>query len=72
MSTIAADSTLAEVFAAQEWAPSTADLEAWTPLKPATNDTRVVTDLGLLGVDLTDFIADCTTATSSCTPARRL
>lgn len=69
MTAIAADSALADVFAAQDWAPSTTDLDAWTTLNPATDDTRVVTDLGLFGVDLTDFLADCTTATSSCKPA---
>ena len=66
--TISATSPLADVFAAAgaKWTPSTTDLDAWATAKPATDDTKTVTDIGVFGVDLTPFLDDCAVATDNC------
>ena len=46
--------------------PTPTDLEAWTELKPATDDAIVTTTVGLFGAELTDFLDNCATATEEC------
>ena len=46
--------------------PTSTDLEAWTELKPATDDAIVTTTVGLFGADLTDFLDGCAIATEEC------
>ena len=49
-----------------EDSPSSSDVGEWTKLTPATGDAVFTTKVGLLGVDLTDFLANCATATKGC------
>lgn len=51
--TIGASTTLYDVFDAQDWKLTETDLAAMTTLDPATDDTRVVTTIGLTGQDIT-------------------
>ena len=65
---IASDSPLIEVFTelVDAEVPTSTDLEAWTELKPATDDAIVTTAVGLFGADLTEFLDNCATATEEC------
>lgn len=68
--TITSTSTLAEVYTAQtSWYPSTTDIGTWADADHATGDTTYTTAIGLFGADLTDFLADCATATDHCDSA---
>lgn len=66
MATIDAASTLQDLFdlSVANFQPSTADFSAWKslPNNQSTN-TLVTIDVGLTGIDLTKFLADCTTVT---------
>ena len=64
---ITATSTLVQVFAANIAVPSTKDLAAWTTISPLTAGGNVATKVGLFGIDLTDFLADCAMASAVCT-----
>ena len=60
---ISATSSTADVMTKYNtWAPSTTDLTAWKTLTPVTSDTDTVMKVGVFGVDLADFLADCVTA----------
>ena len=66
--TIVAASTLQEVLVANlaDLNPNSSDLGKWVALTKATTDTTptYATKLGLFGGDLTQFLADCATATA--------
>jgi hypothetical protein len=65
--TIAASSDMNDIFEANPITPSTTDLAAWTELDLPTGAAALQDpgfDLGLFGYDLTDFFADCVTATA--------
>lgn len=65
---ITKDSLLTDVYAANiaDWKPTDADTKQWVKLTAATDDTVYTTTVGLFGADLTDFLADCTTASAKC------
>ena len=71
MTTIVAASTLVDVFNAHyaKWIPSPTDTAAWKTLTAATGDAKVVTTVGLFGIDLAAFLADCALATTNCKSA---
>ena len=71
MTTIVAASTLDQVFNAHyaKWIPSPTDTAAWKTLTAATGDAKVVTTVGLFGIDLAAFLADCALATTNCKSA---
>ena len=64
---ITKDSTLADVYAdtVGDYEPSDTDLESWDVASPATG-SKTVTNVGLFGADLTDFLDNCATATTNC------
>ena len=65
---ITKDSTLSQVFeeSKKSFTPTSSDVGEWTKLTPATGDAVFTTKVGLLGVDLTDFLANCAKATKRC------
>ena len=65
---ITKDSTLSQVFeeSKKSFTPTSSDVGEWTKLTPATGDAVFTTKVGLLGVDLTDFLANCAEATKRC------
>ena len=65
---ITKDSTLSQVFeeSKKSFTPTSSDVGEWTKLTPATGDAVVTTKVGLLGVDLTDFLDNCAKATKAC------
>ena len=71
MTTIVAASTLDQVFAAHyaKWVPNATDTAAWKTLTAATGDKNIVTTIGLFGIDLAAFLADCALATTNCKSA---
>ena len=65
---ITKDSTLSQVFeeSKKSFTPTSSDVGEWTKLTPATGDAVFTTKVGLLGVDLTDFLDNCAKATKKC------
>jgi hypothetical protein len=64
---ITKDSTLADVYAdtVGDYEPTDTDLESWDVAAAATG-SKTVTNVGLFGADLTDFLDNCATATTNC------
>lgn len=66
---ITSASTIAEIMTANnDWKYSDTDLTAWKKLTGAASDA-VTIQMGLTGLELTDFLKDCATATTNCKEA---
>ena len=69
--TISATSPLTDVYLAHiaNFEPNTGDLAKWSPLTAPSTDSNVKAKIGLFGVELTAFLADCALATTNCKSA---